>query len=122
MSKRKEKYLYSYCEQSKEYVFIGEQEGGNITKFESRDVTFLENDFPRQGKIGNDLLFYETNDQIVFATQELDPFSTSGSVLGNDELVSQIIQTHPGVDPTMLVGPSGSNNDINESQLRRTNC
>ena len=53
-----------YSEQSKGYVFI-EKEGGNITEFESRDITFLENDFPRQGQIGEDLLLYETNDQIV---------------------------------------------------------
>ena len=48
------------------------------------------NDFPKQGQIGDDLLLYETNDQIVSVAQELDPFSSSGSVLGNDELVSKI--------------------------------
>ena len=64
---------------------------------------------------------HETNDQIVFVAQELDPFSSSVSVLGNGELVSKITQTHPGVDPTMVVGLSGSNNEINESLVRRTN-
>ena len=64
---------------------------------------------------------YETNDQIASAAQELDPFSSSGSVLGNDELVSKITQTHPGVDLTILAGPSGSNNEIDESPLRQTN-
>ena len=65
---------------------------------------------------------YETNDQIVSVAQELDPFSSSGSVLGNDELVSKITQTNPEVNPTMLAGMSGSNNKIDESPLRRTNC
>ena len=54
-----------YSEQSKGYAFIGQQEGGNITEFESRDVTFSENDFPRQGQICEHLLLYETNDHIV---------------------------------------------------------
>ena len=89
-SRGKKSVFIRYSEQSKGYVFIGEQEDGNITKFESRDVTFLDNDFPRQGQIGEDLVLYETNDQIVSATQEFDPFSSSGSVLRNDELVSKI--------------------------------
>ena len=65
------------------------------------------------------LLLYETKNQIVSTAQELNPFSSSGSVLGNDELVSKITQTQPRVDPTLLVGPSGRNNELNESQLRR---
>ena len=117
-SRGKKSIFIRYSEQSKGYVFIGEQEDGNITEFESRDVTFLDNDFPRQGQIGEDLLLYETNDQIVSATQEFDPFSSSVSVLRNDELVSKITQTHPRVDPTMLVGSSGSNNEIDESPLK----
>ena len=117
----KKSIFIRYYEQSKGYVFIGEKKGGNIIEFESRDVTFLYNNFPRQRQIGEDLLLHETNDQIVFAAQELDPFSSSVSVLGNGELVSKITQTHPGVDPTMLAGLSGSNNEINESLLRQTN-
>ena len=58
----KKSIFIRYNEQSKGYVFIGEQEGGNITEFESQDVTFLENDFPKQGQIGKDLLLFETND------------------------------------------------------------
>ena len=44
-----------YNEQYKGYVFICEQNGDSITEFESRDVTFLENDFHKQGQIGEDL-------------------------------------------------------------------
>ena len=58
----KKSIFIRYNEQSKIYVFIGEQEGANIIEFESRDVTVLENDFPRQGQIGEGLLLYETND------------------------------------------------------------
>ena len=35
-----------YSEHSKGYVFIGEHEDGIVTELESRDVTFLEDDFP----------------------------------------------------------------------------
>ena len=55
----KKSIFIRYYEQSKLYVFIGELEGGNITEFESRDVTFLENDFPKQGQVGKGLLLYE---------------------------------------------------------------
>ena len=38
-----------YSEHSKGYVFIGEHEDGIVTELESRDVTFLEDDFPHTG-------------------------------------------------------------------------
>ena len=34
-SRGKENIFIRYCDQSKEYAFIGEQEGGNITEYES---------------------------------------------------------------------------------------
>ena len=43
-----------------------------------------------QEQIGEKVLLYETNDQIVSTAQELDSFSSSGSVLGNYELVFKI--------------------------------
>ena len=46
-------------------MFIGEHNSGSLTKFESRDVTFLENDFPQQGDINKDLSFYETMDLVI---------------------------------------------------------
>ena len=51
----------------------------------------------------------------------MDRFSSSGNVLVNDELVSKITQTHLGVDPTMLVGSSGSKSEIDEYPLKITN-
>ena len=51
-----------YSEQSKWYVFIGEHEDGTITILESRDVTFLEDNFPRTGEIDRDLHLYEMMD------------------------------------------------------------
>ena len=86
----KKSILIRYNDQSKGYVFIGEQEDGSKTEIESRDITFLENDFPRQGQIGEDLLLYETNDQIASASRELDPFFSSGSDLMINEFISKV--------------------------------
>lgn len=55
-------YLYKYSRHSKGYVFIGVHEDGNITKIESWDVTFLENNFLSKNEIDKDLQFYELMD------------------------------------------------------------
>ena len=49
-------------EVSKGYVFIGEQENGTVTEFESRDVVFIENEFPKLGDVGQDFTLYETQE------------------------------------------------------------
>ncbi|CAA7045970.1 unnamed protein product [Microthlaspi erraticum] len=51
-----------YSEQSKGYVLIGEHSDGSITEIESRDVTFLENDFPKRGEIDRVLHLEEIPD------------------------------------------------------------
>jgi transposase InsO family protein len=110
-----------YSEQSKGHVFIHEQENGSITEFESRDVTFLENDFPRQSEIGQDLSLFETHDQDASAIQIQPDMLPSGSNLDNDEFVSSESQLHPEASPMMIPGLSGSNQGIDESTpLRRT--
>lgn len=52
-----------YSKHSKGYVFLGEQDNGSIIEFESRDATFLENDFLKLGEIRQDLSLFETHDQ-----------------------------------------------------------
>jgi hypothetical protein len=44
-------------------VFIGEQSSESVTEFESRDVIFLENEFPRKGEIVQDFSLYEVDGQ-----------------------------------------------------------
>ena len=83
-----------YSEHSKGYVFIGEHNSGSLTEFESRDVTFLENDFPQQGDINKDLSFYETMD---FGDQ--DSLHSNGSILGN-----------------MFPTPSANDNDLDQNR------
>ena len=117
-----------------------------MTEFESRDITFLENDFPKQGEIGQDLSLYETQDHMDHMIGEHTSLPNSrGSDLRkhgesvshdsqNDELVSH---KSPLRDPSGsdVHIPSGSNvHDSNgtnieseesvpplESQLRRSN-
>ena len=59
-----------YNEHSKGYVFIGENENGTVTKLESRDVMFLEDDFPCKGEIDRDLHLYEIMDPEIRSIPE----------------------------------------------------
>ena len=114
----KKSIFIRYNEESKGYIFIGEQESGSVTKFGSQDVTFLEKDFPKLRKIGENLLLYETDDQITSTPCKLDPFNSSGSDSRQNELVSNVPQSSPEMDPNLVSGPSKSNIRINESPLR----
>jgi hypothetical protein len=44
-------------------VFIGEQSSESVTKFESRDIIFLENKFSRKGEIVQGFSLYEVDEQ-----------------------------------------------------------
>ena len=43
-----------YSEFSKGYVFLGEDMNGRVTKIKSRDVSFLEYNFPTRCEISGD--------------------------------------------------------------------
>ena len=43
-------------------MFVGEKTDGRVTEIESRDVLFLENDYPTRGEIDKDFQFYEMED------------------------------------------------------------
>ena len=51
-----------YSELSKGFVFVGEEADGRMTEIESRDVVFLEEDYPTRGEIEKDFQFYEMED------------------------------------------------------------
>ena len=51
-------------------MFIGEHEDGTVTELESRDVTFLENDFPHMGEIDRDLHLYKMMDPDIRSIPE----------------------------------------------------
>ena len=56
-------------------MFIGEHEDGKVTELESRDATFLEEDFPCMGEIERDLHLYDMMDLGIISTpkQQLLP-------------------------------------------------
>ena len=84
-------------------MFIGEQADGSISELESRDVTFLENDFPQRGDITSDLDLFE-----------IDESDTSTAPL---QLIPQVEDNHEEFHP------SGSERNVNipeEGQLRRS--
>ena len=43
-------------------MFIGEHIDGGMTELESRDVTFIENEFPRKGDIDKSVQIEELED------------------------------------------------------------
>lgn len=53
-----------YPEHSKSYVFIGENQDGSISIIESRNVTYLDNDFQTKGEMQNDFQFLEMDDLV----------------------------------------------------------
>ena len=54
-----------YSEHSKSYVLIGEQADGSVTELESRDVDFIESEFPNIGEVEKNLTLYAMMDQEV---------------------------------------------------------
>ena len=43
-------------------MFVGEEADGRVTEIKSRDVVFLEEDYPTRGEIDKDFQFYEMED------------------------------------------------------------
>ena len=52
-------------------MLIGEQRDGSVTELESRDVGFIESEFPNIGKVEKNLTLYEMMDQEVGALSRL---------------------------------------------------
>ena len=48
-----------YSEDSKGFVFVGEKADGRVTYIKSCDVVFLENIFPKIGKVEKDFQLYK---------------------------------------------------------------
>ena len=76
--------------------FIGEQANGSVIEMESRDVTFLENDFPSRCEINKDFQLHEMEDpdntptNIIEGNTYLPQYTRpSGSVALHGELNSQ---------------------------------
>lgn len=94
-------YLFiRYSEHSKGYVLIGEQTDGRVTKIESRDVDFIEDEFPTRGEVERNLEFYETMDREKSAPSRL---------VENDEEIPQTPRDNGSDLPRSgSIPPSGS--------------
>ncbi|OMO60028.1 Reverse transcriptase, RNA-dependent DNA polymerase [Corchorus capsularis] len=79
---RGKKSIIRYSEHSKGYVFIGENSDGSVTELESRDATFLENDFPTRGDIDKDFYLDEI--------EEPDLAAPSKSIEVEDEILPSL--------------------------------
>ncbi|OMO51040.1 Zinc finger, CCHC-type [Corchorus olitorius] len=64
------------------YVFIGENSDGSVTELESREATFLENDFPTRGDIDKDFYLDEI--------EEPDLAAPSKSIEVEDEILPSL--------------------------------
>ena len=62
---RKKCIFIRYAELSNGYVFLGEDMYGRVIKFESQDIIFLEDDFPKRSEINGDFLLYDMEDPEV---------------------------------------------------------
>lgn len=66
---RGKKFIFiCYSEQSKGYVFIGEQPHGSITQ---SDVNSLEEDFQARSEVGEDIELYKMQDPLKDAPNNL---------------------------------------------------
>ena len=82
-------------------MFIGELKDGSTTKIESRDVTFLKNNFSKRNEIKKNEPLYE--------------------MLNSDDQIMSQDMLDNSIDQEMILGPSGScesQNPIEESELQ----
>ena len=52
-------------------MFVGEQPNGSVIEIESRDVGFLEEDFPSRGEVTREVELYEMEDLLKGAPSSL---------------------------------------------------
>ena len=88
----KKSVFVRYSDVSKGYVFVREQDSGTITEFESRDVIFIENEFPKLGQIGQEQTLYETQDMDASGS-----LHSSGRNFTRNENVDSLIETDANV-------------------------
>ena len=84
-----------YLESSKGYIFLAEDINGSVTKIESRDVVFLEEEFLGQGELDRDTHFYEMED-----------FEVSESV----RIIDSTLAGLDNIESLTLLEASGSDN------------
>uniref|UniRef100_A0A2N9F6S1 Integrase catalytic domain-containing protein n=1 Tax=Fagus sylvatica TaxID=28930 RepID=A0A2N9F6S1_FAGSY len=104
---RARKHIFiRYSDSSKGYVMYGEHPNGGMTEIESRDIDFIETDFPSIGDANRDLDLYEL---------EEDEGTLPSSSEGGGLVPCPVIAKDSGSD----LQPSGSITLDQDSQARR---
>uniref|UniRef100_A0A2N9GH76 Integrase catalytic domain-containing protein n=1 Tax=Fagus sylvatica TaxID=28930 RepID=A0A2N9GH76_FAGSY len=104
---RARKHIFiRYSDSSKGYVMYGEHPNGGMTEIESRDIDFIETDFPSIGDANRDLDLYEL---------EEDEGTLPSSSEGGGLVPRPVIAEDSGSD----LQPSGSITLDQDSQARR---
>uniref|UniRef100_A0A2N9IQ42 Integrase catalytic domain-containing protein n=1 Tax=Fagus sylvatica TaxID=28930 RepID=A0A2N9IQ42_FAGSY len=104
---RARKHIFiRYSDSSKGYVMYGEHPNGGMTEIESRDIDFIETDFPSIGDANRDLDLYEL---------EEDEGTLPSSSEGGGLVLRPVIAEDSGSD----LQPSGSITLDQDSQARR---
>ncbi|KAG8385926.1 hypothetical protein BUALT_Bualt03G0096000 [Buddleja alternifolia] len=95
-----------YPEHSKGHVFIGEQVDGSVTEIESRDATFLEEDFPGKGEVSKDFQFYELKDLEIDTSNRViegyDKFSYPSQTSGSDDVSNKTTRIEENLEEPQL--------------------
>ena len=112
---RARKHIFiRYSESSKGYVMYGEHPDGGMTEIESRDVEFLEKDFPSTSNTKEDLELYELKD-----TEDTLPSSGEAGGLVPPPVIAE---DNSGLQPSGSIPDSVSAPplDDQDSQIRRS--
>ena len=105
-----------YPELSKGYVLVGTNENGHISEFESRDVTFIETEFPKFGEVGSDFTLFETNDLEISRSVNPSGRVEGGSTMDTAKTPSPSVDfSNPGLDLSGNVPNSGDDMDVDPS-------
>uniref|UniRef100_A0A2N9ER04 Integrase catalytic domain-containing protein n=1 Tax=Fagus sylvatica TaxID=28930 RepID=A0A2N9ER04_FAGSY len=104
---RARKHIFiRYSDSSKGYVMYGEHPNGGMTEIESRDIDFIETDFPSIGEANRDLDLYELEED-----EGTLPSSSEGGGLVPRPVITE--------DSGSGLQPSGSITLDQDSQARR---
>ncbi|KAK0599320.1 hypothetical protein LWI29_004233 [Acer saccharum] len=124
-TRRKKCIFIRYSEHSKGYVLIGENSNGSVTEIESRDVNFLESEFPKRGEVDKDIRFYEL-DNLIKDSNLNTPLEVNADLSGTSVPSGSETPLEVNIDLLGLSVHNGSN-DVMETALldlpfRRSNC
>ena len=99
-----------YSENSKGYICIGEDSDGRITEIKSRDVIFLENDFPKKGNIDKSSHLYKMEEaqraypiewEPVLNEENSQELLPPSQLSGRDEVANAILIGENNNDPQL---------------------